>query len=97
MHTHQTPEHMARCLVSYMPCDRAVRSAILSEFNTSPGLSKIALIRSTRAHQDEWFARGKQGGDFASRGWDWRGDQLRMDMAIASQVFVKAIERERRP
>lgn len=45
MDTHRSPEAMARCLVSYIPCDKRVRSEVYVAFGSSPGLDTIREIR----------------------------------------------------
>lgn len=93
---HDTPEAMARCLVSYIACDRKVRSHILSEFHSAPSLQTIARIRAVHQSEVARLRRGKLAPGYTAKGFDWRGDRLRADMDIVSRVFVRAIERERK-
>lgn len=94
---HQTAEAMARCLVGYIPCDRRVLSAIHEEFDRAAiSLEKIDQIRRLRDWSDARTRRGRIGGvDFENRGWDWRGDQYRDQMARASDRYVSALALEK--
>lgn len=88
---------MARSLVKYMSDARAIRSAILSEFDYSPSVATIA------AHRGQWLKakalaqRGAIAPSCECRGWDWSGRQHEADMALANDAFLAAICREARP
>lgn len=88
LETHRTPIRMVRCLVGYIPCDERVRREVLTEFSRAPSTAHIARIRAdvNRVPPDY---------EYPSVGWDWRGDRHREDMRIASESFVRAIEREK--
>lgn len=93
---HKDPEAMARVLVSYIACDRKVRSAILTEFNSAPCLSSIASIRAKHINDVQRFRRGRIGcADYAASSWLTERHQIERDMEIASAVFVKSITKER--
>ncbi|MCW1431378.1 hypothetical protein [Novosphingobium sp. JCM 18896] len=88
LEAHRSPEAMARVLVRYIPCDRKVRSEILTEFLNAPGLRRIAEIREMQSRPMLDYDK------YDERGFDWRGEQMRADADIASQVFVAALLRE---
>lgn len=93
---HKDPEAMARVLVSYIACDRKVRSAILTEFNSAPGLPSIADIRARHEAEVRRFKRGRIGdSNYAASSWLTERHQIERDMEIASAVFVRSIMQER--
>ena len=84
---HRSPEAMARCLVSYIADDARVRSEVYTTWGTSPGIHAIREMRRVKSKLEPQYD--------AIAGEDWRGDQMRQDMEIASSVFVRALEREK--
>lgn len=86
---------MAFNLVGYMPCDQAVRSAILSEFDTAPHLNTIARIRKSRQAQQAFLKRGPIATGCEENGWDWTGAKYEEEMERASVFMVEAIKNER--
>lgn len=92
---HRDPEAMAKVLCAYIPCDRTVLRHVRGEFETTQlGPRHIAEIRKSREREIDFLRRGRTCKHIGAQ-WDWRGTEARADAEIASQVFVKAIERER--
>jgi len=54
---HNNPEDMARCLIAYMPCDRAVQREVGAAFVSAPPLSTIKRLRASHKYQDGEAAR----------------------------------------
>jgi len=86
---------MARALVKYMSSAKAIRSAILSEFDWSPSVSVISAMRGTWLRQKAVLERGKRAPGYDARGWDWSGNDYAEKMARTNSRFLSALESQR--
>ena len=88
---HRDPEAMAKCLVSYIACDKRVRSEIRAQFDSDMSLNRIAAFRA--AHQRAM--RVPQTEPFGLH--DGYSPSVAADkLERATILFVNAIYRERK-
>lgn len=93
--THRSPEAMARCLISYIPCDERVREEVYTTWGRKICVAAIREMREVKARSEDLMRRDHYS-KFDERGWDWRGDRHEEAMARTSAYFVEALVREQR-